>query len=100
MAQEACFPQTAPLASPAFGGLHLWQAAILAVALAISASAVLVAFGAWTRTKDEQTGDQHDLLEVGEGRSRFMALAGIITSVGFMVAILFSGPALFVVPAC
>lgn len=100
LAQEACFPRTEPLMSPAFLGVHLWNAGILGVALAISASGAVVAARAWSRTQHEQTGDRHTLLDVGEGRSRFMALAGMITSVGFMIATLFSAPALLVVPAC
>jgi hypothetical protein len=100
LAQEACFPRTELLTSPAFEGVQVWNAAILGSALIICLSAVFVAAIAWSRTKHERTGDHHNLLEIGEGRSRFMALAGIITSVGFMVATLFSAPALFFVAPC
>ena len=100
LGQEACFPGTEPLAAPAFAGVHALQATILLAALVVSASAAIVAFGSWRSTRDEQAGDQHDLLSVGEGRSRFMAFAGVLTSVGFFVASLFSAPALILIAGC
>ncbi|MBS0331496.1 MAG: hypothetical protein JSS35_01890 [Proteobacteria bacterium] len=98
--QEACFPGVEPLAAPAFGGAHAIQAVILAVALLVSGSGALVSWVAWRATRDEQAGDQHALLAVGEGRSRFMAFAGLLTSVGFVLASIFSIPAMLFVPAC
>jgi hypothetical protein len=100
LAQEACFPGTEPLATPAFGGVHVMQAVILLAALLVGSSAAFVALGAWRSTRAEHSGDQHALLSVGEGRSRFMAFAGLLTSVGFVVASLFSAPALFLVSSC
>ena len=100
LAQEACFPGAAPLATPAFYGVHAIQAAVLLAALAVSGSAVLVAFGAWRSTREEQSGDHHALLSIGEGRSRFMAFAGVLTSLGFLLASLFSVPALLFVASC
>lgn len=100
LAQQACFPGTEPLNAPAFHGVHAIQAAVLLAALVVSASAVLVALGTWRATRDEQSGDRHVLLSVGEGRSRFMAFAGTLTSLGFLVASLFSVPALILVASC
>jgi hypothetical protein len=100
LAQEACFPGTEPLATPAFGGVHAIQAVILLAALLVSVSAALVALGAWRSSRGEQSGDQHALLSIGEGRSRFMAFAGVLTSLGFLVASLFSAPALILVAIC
>ncbi|MFI4966329.1 MAG: hypothetical protein ACHP9T_13295 [Caulobacterales bacterium] len=100
LAQEACFPGTQPLAQPAFGGVHVVQAAIMVAALLIGVSAAAVSLTTWRLTRNERSGDQHALLSVGEGRSRFMALAGLLTSLGFALGILFSIPALLFVPAC
>src|SRR6476659_8056206 len=36
LAQEACFPGSAPLTTPAFYGVHAIQAAVLLAALAVS----------------------------------------------------------------
>ena len=100
LAQEACFPGTEPLATPALGSVHAMQAGILLAALLVSASATWVALAAWRSTCNEHSGDQHALLAIGEGRSRFMAFAGVLTSVGFLVASLFSAPALVLVAGC
>lgn len=100
LAQEACSPGTEPLTTPAFHGLHAIQAAVLMAALVISASAAWVALSAWRSTRGEQSGDQHALLSVGEGRSRFMALAGLLTSAGFGLGTIFSLPALLFVVSC
>lgn len=100
LAQEACFPKTEPLASPAFDGAHLLQFALLGAAFVISASGAWVAYTSWRQTRQEAEGDTHLMLSAGEGRSRFMALAGLLTSVGFLVGVLFSIPAVMFVPAC
>jgi hypothetical protein len=100
VAQRACYPKTMPLNVTAIGGVHLVQTALLGAALLISIGGILVAATAWRQTKDEHGGDGHTLLAIGEGRSRFMAFAGILTSAGFLLAILFSAPAVFAVPAC
>lgn len=100
LAQEACFPGTEPLAAPAIANLHGVNVVVLVVSLLVSASAALVALGAWRATRDEQAGGPHTLLSIGEGRSRFMAFAGLLTSAGFILGTLFSVPALVFVQAC
>jgi hypothetical protein len=100
LAQEACFPGTERLATPTIANLHILHAAVLVVAILVSASGAIIALGAWRATKGEQAGGSHTLLSIGEGRSRFMALSGLLTSLGFIVGALFSVPALIFVPAC
>jgi hypothetical protein len=100
LAQRACFPKTEPLAAAAFGGVHVFQAGLLAAALGVSLVAAAVALSAWRRTRGEHTGGGQTLMAIGEGRSRFMAFVGLLTSCGFSVAIVFSAPAVLFVPAC
>ena len=100
LAQEACFPGTEPLAAPAFANLHTTHIVVLVVTLLDSGSAALVALGAWRATRNEQAGGSQALLSIGEGRSRFMALAGLLTSCGFIIGTLFSVPAILFVPFC
>lgn len=100
LAQEACFPGTEPLATPAIANLQTIHVVVLVISLLVSASAALVALGAWRATRDEQAGGSHALLSIGEGRSRFMALSGLMTSAGFFIGTLFSVPAILVVPSC
>jgi hypothetical protein len=100
LAQEACFPGTEPLANPAVAGLHLIQTVVLLISVLVCASAAIVALGAWQATRTEHSGDQQELLSIGEGRSRFLAFAGVLTSAGFLLGTLFSVPALIFIPAC
>jgi hypothetical protein len=100
LAQEACFPHSEPLAAPLFPGLHLMQSAALVLAVAVCASGAVVAYRDWRRTRGEHQGGGQVLLDIGEGRSRFMALAGMMTSLGFLAGTLFSVPATLLVPAC
>lgn len=100
LAQEACIPGTEPLTFPALAHLHLIQASVLVGSLLIGASAAITALGAWKATPNEQAGDHHAMLSIGEVRSRFMAFAGLLTSAGFIVGDLFSIPALIFIPTC
>jgi hypothetical protein len=100
LAQEACFPGTRPLGDPTFGNVHGLAAIALAASMLVSASAAFLAHRAWRRTCGEQNGDTHALIAIGEGRSRFMALAGLLTSIAFLIGAMFSIPALAFVPSC
>ena len=100
LASRACHPKYDPLAAPAFSGTSIahWGALLLAIAVCISGA--IVAYRAWNRTRGEHRGGSQTLLEIGEGRSRFMALAGMLTSIGFLTAVIFSIPAAVFVPLC
>lgn len=100
LASRACHPKYEPLAAPAFSGTSAAHSAALLVAGLICASGAAVAYRAWGRTRGEHRGGSQSLLQVGEGRSRFMALAGLLTSLGFLLAVLFSVPAAILVPLC
>lgn len=100
VAQRACFPGYAPRAAPAFGGVQAIGMAALILALAVSVSGLLAALAAWRRTRQEHEGGGGPALDVGEGRSRFMALTGVMTSTGFSLAGLFSLPAVLLTPVC
>lgn len=100
LASRACHPKYEPLATPAFSGTSFAHAAALLIAGVVCASGAIVAYSGWKRTEDEHRGGSQTLLEIGEGRSRFMALAGMLTSLGFLLAVLFSIPAAAFVPLC
>ncbi|QEE41786.1 MULTISPECIES: hypothetical protein [unclassified Methylobacterium] len=78
--------------------------AILGVAdilgLGISLAALWYAHAAWRRTGTEQAGGQQRTLEIGEGRTRFLALCGIVTSLGFAIGILFALLPILLVSTC
>ncbi|MGH7634970.1 MAG: hypothetical protein ACRENC_14640, partial [Gemmatimonadaceae bacterium] len=59
-----------------------------------------VSWHSWRLTKGEHRGGHGALLDAGEGRTRFMAYAGMLSSGLFALAIILSSFALFIVPAC
>jgi len=85
LAGHACYPHDVPLALPLWPHLSGISAWVEAAAIAVCIAAGLVAFSNWRRTRDEKPGDAHQLLGSGDGRARFMAMAGIMTSVLFLI---------------
>ena len=71
-----------------------------ALALLVAVAAAVVAFRAFSITKEEREGDHHHLIEVGEGRSRFLALCGLVTAGGFILVMVFNTLSLILVPLC
>jgi hypothetical protein len=100
LAQEACHPGTISLSTPAFGGVHAALVVLNGIGCLVTIASGIVAYRSWIATREEHPGSGQTLLEIGEGRARFMAMAGILTSAGFLVAILFGIPAILLVPAC
>jgi hypothetical protein len=108
VASHGCFPRLDPLAQPvtAVRGVAF---SVSLLALAICVAATVVSVRSWSRTRHEHheatgKGSGHDagtaLLETGEGRTRFMALAGVLTSVTFLILSLVHAAAIFLVSAC
>lgn len=109
VAAHACFPQLTPLSAPVFGGVRGVVFVLGVMAFVVSAIAAAVAWRAWTRTRGEHhpgsgAGAHHAesvaLLETGEGRTRFMALAGVMTSLAFLLVTAAHAATLFFVAPC
>jgi hypothetical protein len=83
-----CFPGDAPVRSPTFGALRLTGAVVSAVALVVVLLAMLTAIRSWSATRHGHEAEHHELLEVGEGRARFMAFAGVLLGGVFLFAVL------------
>lgn len=102
VASHVCFSGSAPNVSASFA----WGRAIpllLAVELVaslIAVSGAAVALRLWRATREEVEGGAEEMVEAGKGRTRFLALWGLMTSVGFLGAIMFSLIGLLVVPLC
>lgn len=86
LAGYACYPHDVPLALPLWPALGSIAAWIEAGAIVVCIAASLVAWLSWRRSRNEKPGDAHQLLGGGDGRTRFMAMAGMITSVLFLIA--------------
>lgn len=73
--------------------------AIDAAALVTAFAATLVSLWCWRAVNAEHAGTGN-ILQVGEGRTRFIAACGILTGAGFMLAILFDTFAAISAPRC
>jgi len=100
LAGFVCYPHATPLAAPLWSGSRPIQLAVNLAGIVIALAAGLVAWRAWRITKEERPGSIHHLLELGEGRTRFMALAGMLTSALFLIALAFGLTVLCLVPQC
>jgi hypothetical protein len=102
-----CYPRDTPLASPTFSGVRLVALLVSAGLLVVGVAALLVALRSWRRTRRETSGtasgeqqQQREAADIGEGRTRFMALAGILVSGIFVYGILMAALPLLSMSAC
>lgn len=100
LAARACFPTYAPLAGTRVPGMSGWTVAGSVVALALAGVAMWASATAWRRTRGEKKGGTHQALDVGEGRTRFLALCGVIVTAIFAAAIIFEALAALLLRQC
>lgn len=102
LVSHACYPGDMPLHDAA-PGFHSARTIVLLVNLL---AAVLALAGAglsyqhWQTTRHEHPGEAGHAIDAGEGRTRFIALWGVMAGLGFFIAILFNTLALLMVPSC
>ncbi len=77
-----------------------WFWIVLGVAFAIALAGGWVALRNWRVTRAEKGGGGDHLLEPGEGRSRFLAMCGVLLSGGFLIALVFMLAGLALAPLC
>jgi hypothetical protein len=80
--------------APSWADLWSILLAISVAGIVLAIVGGLVAWRSWRRTREERPGSAHHLLDRGDGRTRFMAMCGILTSVLFLVALVFGTAAL------
>jgi uncharacterized membrane protein YeiB len=99
---HACFPGHQPLAR-AIGGFGFSWSLIVAgyiIAMAVCVAAFAAAFRCWRVTGRESDGHLHHLVDVGEGRTRFLGIIGMAFSVLFFCAALFGIIPIAIEPLC
>ena len=98
----ACYPGPVPRSSVLPGWSLLGPALTIfdGAAFALAAAALFVSYRIYTMTRSEMRGETHDLLDVGEGRTRFLAFCGLLTAAGFALVIVFNTLSLYLVPPC
>jgi hypothetical protein len=105
---HGCYPTLSPLDAPITGvrGIAFF---VSLLALVVCLAAAAVSFRSWMRLRGEHQagsgrGNEHTpaaaLAETGEGRTRFMALCGVLTSLTFLVLSLVHTAAIFLVSPC
>lgn len=100
LSAHACYPRDVPLTLPIWSGLW-WILLLIGLAgMALAIAGGLVSWRSWRLALAEAPGDAHDLLDFGEGRTRFLAMFGILASFLFALGLLFATAAVFLVPLC
>jgi hypothetical protein len=100
LASQACFPKDVPLSDPTLEGLLRLVALAAMGALVLAVAGGWLAWRNWRRTAGERPGPVHHLIESGDGRTRFLALAGVMASGLFAVAIVLAILAVIAGPLC
>jgi hypothetical protein len=102
MASWPCFPREVHHLQPAPGYAWTWSAivAISIAAVIVSAAAFFVSQRSYRRVQGESHGDRQHLLDVGSGRTRFLAAWGMVLGSGFAVGTAMTTVAFFVLPRC
>jgi hypothetical protein len=99
-ASHSCFPDGQPQKAASFAGLRILLLAIDGAALVISAIAVLIAYRAWQASSQELAETGSSMVETGEGRTRFLAIWGMLIGLTFFVAVIFDFVGLWMLPIC
>jgi hypothetical protein len=100
LSSEACYPGDTPRMLPVFAGLWNLLVGINGMALVVGVLGMTIAYRNWSATRAEAGGDAPHLIERGEGRTRFLAMCGLLLGAGFMVATVFTSVALLISPVC
>jgi len=100
LSSEACYPGDTPRTVPVFAGLWELLLGINGVALVVGVVGMTIAYRNWRATRGETGGDTPHLIERGEGRTRFLAMCGLLLGAGFIVATVFTSVTLLISPLC
>jgi len=87
---------------PAPGNGWLWPLvlAINLAAIVVAAAGIATALSTWRRARHDEPGPTYGMVEVGEGRTKFLSVWGVTGGVAFALGICFSTVALLLVPVC
>lgn len=80
--------------------MRLWLILSAVVSTAVGALSGWTAYTAWQRTRQEAQGGHKAAIDIGEGRSRFFAITGLLSAAIFTTASLFTLLSIAMVPPC
>ena len=100
-----CYPTVTPRATPTFDGVRVIGIVVSGVLLLVAVAALLTAVRSWRRSRGEahrrrELRQRAETAEVGEGRTRFMAMAGMLVSGIFVYGLLMNAMPLLFMPVC
>lgn len=94
LAAHACYPISAPLVSPVWGGLWWILIGIDMAAIIVAGGALLTALAQWRLWRGAS------LAHTGERRNRYISRWAMLTSALFSIAVVFTIVMLFILPVC
>jgi hypothetical protein len=89
-------PEGIQAGSPAWIGMLVLSLLMLALAVVT----FFTAWRSWSAVHAHEAGEEDDLLETSEGRTRFMAMAGMLLGGIFTLLIVLNSVTLFITPQC
>lgn len=95
-----CYPRDVPLNTSPYGALRVTGMIVCIVLVLVGIAALVTAVRSWRETRHGHDAEHHELLEVGEGRVRFMAFGGILLSTMFLFALIMSALPVFTNSLC
>jgi hypothetical protein len=102
LADQPCFHSAEralqPLSGQAWTTPAMGLVAVLALLVALAS--FWLSWRAYQRTAEEQPGGHEALLEIGAGRTRFLALWGMVFGAGFALTIIANAIGQTVLPRC
>jgi hypothetical protein len=96
----ACYPKDHPLTSPMVTGTASALTCVQIAVFAIGIAGAIASAICWRRTRRESQGGASNLVEIGEGRTRFLAMCSIMLSTVFVVAMVFTATAFAMIRLC
>ena len=81
-------------------GLGVAELVVSGAALVVVIAGLITAASAWRRADRHRSAAAEPGLEAAEGRAQFMAVAGMLASGLFLIAILMNAAGYFLVPPC
>ena len=100
ISSNACSVGFAPPVTPGFDGEATLLIAVQLVCLVGAIASGLMSRRHWQLVRRENSDSEHSHLTIGEGRTRFLALAAMLTAGLFAVAILFNLLEPVLIPVC
>jgi hypothetical protein len=102
LATHACYPGRAALPQVIDGFGFAWPLILAAylLTLALCAAGFVASLRNWRITGQESEGHHHQLIDVGEGRTRYLSIIGMAFSVLFFTVTVAGAVILAIVPLC